>query len=95
MEMGGTPYADGSLFGRMFSHKGLEGYDDVPPKVLAYIEKHAPDALTLPDHWNPDNARVETWKAYAKDVPPENPNYEWAPDDFDVPSGRGVNGNQS
>ncbi|MDH3977621.1 MAG: DUF1838 family protein, partial [Gammaproteobacteria bacterium] len=37
MEMGGTPYANGSLFGRMFSHKGLGGYDDVPPKVLAYI----------------------------------------------------------
>ena len=48
MEMGGTEFADGSLFGRMFSHKGLKGTDDVPPKVLAYIEKNAPDFLTLP-----------------------------------------------
>ena len=34
------------VFGRMFSHKGLKGPGDIPPKVLAYIEKHAPD---LPD----------------------------------------------
>ncbi len=90
MEMGGTPFANGSLFGRMFSHKGLAGYGDVPPKVLAYIEKNAPDFLTLPDHWNLDNSRVETWKAYSKDVPPENPDYEWQPDDFDVPTGKGA-----
>jgi len=89
MEMGGTPYANGSLFGRMFSHKGLGGYDDVPPKVLAYIEKHAPEFLTLPDHWDLGNRRVETWKAYAHDVPPENPEYEWHPDEFVVPSGKG------
>ncbi|MAF83861.1 MAG: DUF1838 family protein [Gammaproteobacteria bacterium] len=89
MEMGGTPYANGSLFGRMFSHKGLSGYDDVPPKVLAYLEKHAPDFLTLPDHWNINTRRVETWKAYAYDVPPENPDYEWQPDDFNVPTGKG------
>ncbi|MGI9308391.1 MAG: DUF1838 family protein [Gammaproteobacteria bacterium] len=90
MEMGGTPYADGVLFGRMFSHKGLKGYDDVPPKVLAYVEKHAPDFLTVPDDWTPNTTRVETWKAYAKDVAPENPDYEWQPDDFVVPSGKGA-----
>jgi len=88
MEMGGTPYADGSLFGRMFSHKGLGGYDDVPPKVLAYIEKNAPDFLELPAGWVPKNDRVETWKAYALDVPPENPDYDWQPSDFAVPTGR-------
>lgn len=92
MEMGGTPFATGSLFGRMFSHKGLKSYGDIPPKVLAYIEKHTPESLTLPDHWNLDNARVETWKAYAKDVSPENPDYEWQPDNFKVPSGRGASG---
>jgi hypothetical protein len=90
MEMGGTPFADGSLFGRMFSHKGLKGYEDVPPKVLAYIEKHAPEYLTVPGSWAPNTARVETWKAYAKDVPPETPDYDWTPDDFVVPSGRGA-----
>jgi hypothetical protein len=88
MEMGGTPYENGSLFGRMFSHKGLGGYDDVPPKVLAYIEKNAPDFLTLPDTWELKNDRVETWKAYALDVPPENPDYEWEASDFRVPTGR-------
>ena len=88
MEMGGTPYADGSLFGRCFSHKGLQGYDEIPPKVLAYIEKNAPDFLEIPAGWEPNNARVETWKAYALDVPPEYSAYPWEPSDFKVPSGR-------
>ena len=90
MEMGGTPYAEGALFGRMFSHKGLQGFADVPPKLLAYMEKHTPESLTLPDHWNPGNSRVDTWKAYAKDVPPENPDYEWQPDNQAVPTGKGA-----
>ncbi|HJP04278.1 MAG: hypothetical protein CL799_13650 [Chromatiales bacterium] len=89
MEMGGTKFADVTLFGRMHSHKGLRAYDDVPPKVLAYIEKHAPDYLALPKHWNIGNKRVDTWKTYALDVPPENPDYEWSPSDFVVPSGKG------
>ena len=90
MEMGGTPYANGSLFGRMFSHKGLSGFGDVPPKVLAYIEKHTPHMLELPKGWEPRNDRVETWKAYALDVPPENPDYPWEPYGFEVPTGRGA-----
>jgi hypothetical protein len=65
------------LFGRMHSHKGLKGYGDVPPKVLAYIEKHAPEYLTLPAGWPDTNARLETWKAFAMDVPPETPGYPW------------------
>ncbi len=92
MQMGGTPYADASLFGRMFSHKGLGGLDDVPPKVRAYIEKHAPEFLTVPDTWEPQNARVETWKAYAEDVAPENPGYAWKPGSFRVPTGSGRRG---
>jgi hypothetical protein len=62
----------------------------VPPKVLAYIEKHAPEFLTLPDHWDLKNDRVETWKAYAQDVQPENPDYAWQPSAFKVPTGRGA-----
>jgi hypothetical protein len=88
MEMGGTPWADATLFGRMFSHKGI-GLADVPPKVLAYIEKHAPEFLTVPPGWEPDNSRVDTWKAYAQDIPPEAPGYPWKPSGFRVPSGRG------
>jgi len=93
MEMGGTPWADSVLFGRMFSHKGLGGYDDVPPKVLAYIEKHAPEYLTLPDHWKLDNSRIDTFKTYAQDIPPENPDYEWEGGQYRVPSGRGARAN--
>jgi hypothetical protein len=89
MRMGGTPFAGSSLMGRMFSHKGLKGTDDVPPKVRAYIEKHAPEYLTVPDGWVPDNSRVDTWKAYAQDIPPEAPGYAWKPSAFKVPSGSG------
>ena len=50
MRMGGHELAEsGVVFGRMFSHKGLKGPGDIPPKVLAYIEKHAPEYLTVPD----------------------------------------------
>jgi Protein of unknown function (DUF1838) len=77
MKMGGHKYADGILFGRMSSHKGLKGTADVHPKILKYIEKHAPEYLTLPKDWPITNARVDTWSAYAQDTPPENPSYEW------------------
>ena len=87
----GTEFADATLFGRMHSHKGLKGYDDVPPKVLAYIEKYAPEYLTVPDHWDMSNKRVDTWKAYAQDIPPEHSDFEWEPTDFVVPSGKGAN----
>lgn len=92
MQMGGTPFAGSSLLGRMFSHKGLKGTDDVPPKVRAYIEKHAPEYLTVPDGWVPDASRVDTWKAYAQDIPPEAPGYEWKASAFKVPSGSGRRG---
>ena len=91
MEMGGTEFAGVTLFGRMHSHKGLKGYGDVPPKVLAYIEKHAPESLTVAtDGWEINTSRLDSWKAYAQDIPPENPDYEWAPSDFVVPSGKGA-----
>lgn len=71
MRMGGHPLAEtGLLFGRMFSHKGLKNYGDVPPKVLAYIEKHAPEYLEPPRDWPQETPRG-TWEAYAAEVPPE------------------------
>ena len=76
MEMGGTEFADVTLFGRMHSHKGLYGTAEVPPKVLAYVEKYAPEYLTLPDHWNIGSERIDTWSTYALDIPPENPDYD-------------------
>ncbi len=77
MRMGKHEQRGLTLFGRMHSHKGLPGTAEVPPKVLAYIEKHAPDYLTLPPGWESDNKRVETWGAFAQDVPPENAGYDW------------------
>jgi hypothetical protein len=70
MHMGGSEYQDEVLFGRMFSHKGLPGYGDIPPKVLAYIEKNAPAYLEVPADW-PLNMPRGTWEAYADEVPPE------------------------
>ena len=90
MQMGGTEFADATLFGRMHSHKGLYGTAEVPPKVLAYIEKYAPEYLTLPDHWNIGSSRLDTWTTYAQDIPPENPDYEWEPTKFHVPTGSGA-----
>jgi hypothetical protein len=77
MKMGGTKFANGVMFGRMFSHKGLKDVGEIPPKVLAYIEKNAPEYLEMPDiPWEPQNTRIDTWKTYAKDIPPENPNHK-------------------
>ncbi len=71
MRMGGHALAEsGVVFGRMFSHKGLKGPGDIPPKVLAYIEKHAPEYLTVPEHW-PNVNPHGTWEAFAREVPRE------------------------
>jgi hypothetical protein len=90
MRMGKHEQRGLTLFGRMHSHKGLNGLDEVPPKVRAYIEKHAPEYFELPPGWESDNKRVETWGAFAQDVPPENPAFEWKakalrPKDFKGP----------
>ena len=77
MKMGGSNMEEAQLFGRMFSHKGLDGTSDVRPKILAYLEKHAPEYLTLPDTWEMDSFRVDTWSAYAADIPPEKSAYQW------------------
>ncbi|MEZ5514671.1 MAG: DUF1838 family protein [Steroidobacteraceae bacterium] len=79
MRMGKHEHRGLTLFGRMHSHKGLPGTAEVPPKVLAYIEKHAPEYLTLPASWESpsSNRRIETWGAFAQDVPPETPGYDW------------------
>jgi hypothetical protein len=79
MRMGKSELRGLTLFGRMHSHKGLPGTAEAPPKVLAYIEKHAPEYLTLPAGWESGsgNRRVETWGAFAQDVPPETAGYAW------------------
>ena len=77
MRMGKHEQRGLTLFGRMHSHKGLNGLDEVPPKVRAYIEKHAPQYFEMPPEWESDNKRVETWGAFAMDVPPENSAYDW------------------
>ncbi|MGI9308390.1 MAG: DUF1838 family protein [Gammaproteobacteria bacterium] len=70
MRMGGSGLENEVLFGRMFSHKGLPNYGDVPPKVLAHIEKHAPEYLEVPDYW-PQVLPKGTWEAFAEEVPKE------------------------
>jgi len=70
MRMGKSELKDEVLFGRMFSHKGLKNYDDIPPKVLAYIEKNAPEYLQPPEDW-PQVQPKGTWEAFAEEVPKE------------------------
>ena len=70
MHMGGHEYQNGTLFGRMHSHKGLPGYQDIPPKLLAYIEKYHPESLEVPATWG-DRRQKSTWENYADQVPPE------------------------
>jgi hypothetical protein len=41
MDMGGRGYEGGVLSGRMHSHNGLAGYDEIPRKVLNDLEKRA------------------------------------------------------
>ena len=74
MKMGGSG-VEGALFGRMNSHKSNQGLVDIPPKVLAYTEKHYPQFLEAPTDWD-DGFPIGTWEAYARDVPPENPDYQ-------------------
>jgi hypothetical protein len=70
MRMGGSGLENEVLFGRMFSHKGLPDFGDVPPKVLAYIEKNCPEYLEPPDDW-PQVQPKGTWEAFANEVPKE------------------------
>ena len=79
MRMGKAPESLKNLtvFGRMFSHKGLKGYGELPAKLLAYIAKHAPAYLTIPAGWPVQNERVDTWNAFVMDVPPETAGYAW------------------
>ncbi len=76
MKMGGTEFADGKMMGRSHSFKeDIEGMDNIPPKLLAYIEKKYPDYLEPCEDWD-DGRPKETWQAYAEQVPPENPDYQ-------------------
>lgn len=78
MKMGGAKYQGATVFGRMFSHKGLKGYDEVPRKVLDYVEKHAPRYLEMPPGWDIQRSdRLDTWMTFAQDVPAETPGYPW------------------
>ncbi|MDX2224342.1 MAG: DUF1838 family protein [Rhodospirillaceae bacterium] len=84
MKMGGERFKDAVVFGRMFSHKGYAGTAEVPPKVLAYIEKNAPRYLELPPEWPVRrNPRLDTWMAFAQDVPPENKAHPWTKTQLD------------
>ena len=74
MKMGGSG-VEGCMFGRMNSHKSNDGFSDIPPKVLAYTEKHHPEYLESPEDWG-DGYPMGTWESYAEKVPPENPDYK-------------------
>jgi hypothetical protein len=66
----GQAHPQGALFGRMHSHKRNRGFEDIPPKVLAYTEKHHPEYLQPCEDWD-DGFPIGTWEAYAQAVEPE------------------------
>lgn len=66
----GRSGVDGVLFGRMHSHKSNDGFADIPPKVMAYTEKHHPDYLQPCTDWD-DGFPIGTWEAYARQMPAE------------------------
>jgi hypothetical protein len=80
MRMGHSPMKDAHLFGRMWSTKS-ESYDEVPRVVMDYLEKHAPKYLEAPPRWGepgkPNWNRIDTWKTFALDIPPETAGYPW------------------
>ena len=67
----GRVQPQGALFGRMHSHKRNRGLEDIPPKVLAYAERHHPEYLEPCQDWD-DGFPIGTWEAYARSVPPES-----------------------
>ncbi len=77
MKMGQSKYRDGVLTGRMFTHKGLGGYDDVPRPILKYMEKYAPQYLEAPPDFTIRTDRMDVQKAYVQDIPPEVAGYDW------------------
>ena len=78
MKMGGPKFQGALVFGRMFSHKGLKNHDEVPRKLLDYVEKHAPRYLEMPPGWDLQRSdRLDTWMTFSQDVPPETPGYAW------------------
>ena len=61
---------EGSLFGRMHSHKSDKGLEDIPRKVLDYAGRHYPQYLEPCEDWD-NGFPIGTWEVYARDVPPE------------------------
>ncbi len=66
----GQSEIEGTLFGRMHSHKSNAGYIDIPEKTLAFTERHHPEFLEPCTDWD-DGFPIGTWEAYANTVPPE------------------------
>ena len=60
----------GLMFGRMHSHKGNRGFEDIPRVILDYAERHHPQYLETCGDWE-DGAPIGAWEAYAREVPPE------------------------
>jgi len=62
IQVGGAKFEDAVVIGRMFSHQGLEGHDEVLRGLLDYVKKHAPRYLEMQPGWQ---------------VPPETPGDPW------------------
>jgi Protein of unknown function (DUF1838) len=70
MRMGGSGVS-GVMTGRLFSRTARRGRADLPPALLARIERDCPDFLELPTDWDLGPI-LSSWEAYARDTPPES-----------------------
>ncbi len=72
--MMGQSGVQGVLFGRMHSYQITGSYEDVPPAILARVERERPDLLEEPTD-GPDEGVRGTLEAYSEEVPPEVEGY--------------------
>lgn len=80
----GESGVDGVMFGRLFSRTTHRGRDDVPPKLLARIERDCPDYLDHAEDWD-EGPILSSWEAFARATPTE----QATPAERGTPSERG------
>ncbi|MGI9291942.1 MAG: DUF1838 family protein [Gammaproteobacteria bacterium] len=71
MEMGDRP---GQVVFHSHAYKMKEGAAQLPPKVLAYLEKNAPEYLVSPTEWTTPGQRVTVFNHSKKVIDERRPN---------------------
>jgi hypothetical protein len=68
---------EGSMFAMSHAYKAMAGLDDVPRRVVDYLEKNEPGQLEPYDVWAPAPGEFpSSWTYYAETVKPEVAGYK-------------------